>query len=66
MEFIERTGPAVNQQERPRIPAGAALMDEMNAKPVNLRLKVIKPVEFAFLRPPVIARPPVLNQLLDI
>lgn len=56
----------MNQHQRARILARAAPMDEMNAEPIDLRPEVIEAVEFAFLRAPVIARPPVLNQLLHV
>jgi len=66
MEFVKRAWPAMNQHQRARILARAAPMDEMNAEPIDLRPEVIEAVEFAFLRAPVIARPPVLNQLLHV
>ena len=64
--LVDRTGPAVEQQQRQRIRVRRALVDEVDVEAVDVRRELVETVQPRFLRPPVEAVAPVLDQLPQI
>ena len=65
-KFKNRTGPAVNQQQRYCVGAGRALMDKINLLSINFRGELVKAVDLRFLRTPVVAVLPILREFPDL
>ena len=56
----------MNQQDRPGIGSVAFFVDEVNAESVNARLEMREAIDLALMRAPVVLRPPVLDQFLQV
>src|SRR5579885_1771 len=65
-EFVDRTGPSVDEQQRFGIRSSAFFVNEMNLEAADLGTEMTEAVQMRLMLAPVVAGAPVLNQFAQV